>query len=368
MRYFAAASLLIALLAPPPAAAPAAGPSKADRDAKVKALKAESESLSTQKKSLLGELRRLEVERQIKAGELEENTAKLEAVTGELTQTSARLAETERDLAQTTPAIRERLVRIYKLGRLGYTRLLLSLDSARTFQQTARVVSLMAQRDRGRIDHYRQLISTDTIARKRLTSEKQEAQRLEAQIQTDQRAVAQAMAVRNAMVKSVEEQRGLNTQLMAELSAATDRLSQSVGKLGSTVGGGKLAGKFDWPLAGALQTRFGKEVSSRFGTMIARNGVEIAATEETPVKAASDGKVVYASTFTGFGQLVILDHGGRTFTLYGHLRSRSVQQGESVARGQVVGTSGVTPTGGPAVYFELRIDGKPVDPVQWLKR
>ncbi len=230
------------------------------------------------------------------------------------------------------------------------------------------MVSVMAQRDRSRIDGYRHLISTDTIARARLTSEQQEAQRLEVQIPTDQRAVSQAMAVRNAMVKSVEEQRGLNAQLIAELTAATDRLNQSIGRLGSTLGGGKLAGRLDWPLVGPLQTRFGKEVSSRFGTMIARNGVEIAAREETPVKAAGDGKVVFASTFTGFGQLVILDHGRRTFTLYGHLHARSVQQGEAVARGQIVGTSGVAPTGAPGVYFELRIDGKPVDPVQWLKR
>jgi len=367
MRHFAAIPLLVALLAAAPAPAPTPAASKAERDAKLKALKAESESLATQKKSLLGELRRLEVDRQIKTTELEENTAKLADVNTELTRTSARIADTERDLAAAKPAVRERLVRIYRLGRLGYTRLLLSLDSARTFQRTARVVSLMAQRDRARIDRYRNLISTDTIARTRLTTEQQEAQRLEVQIQTDQRAVSQAMAVRNAMVKSVEEQRGLNAQLMADLSAASDRLNQSVGRFGSTAGG-KLSGRFDWPLVGTLQTRFGKEVSSRFGTLIARNGVEIAATEETPVHAANAGKVLYASTFAGFGQVVILDHGSRTFTLYGHLHSRSVQQGEAVARGQVVGTSGVTPTGAPAVYFELRIDGKPVDPVQWLKR
>jgi septal ring factor EnvC (AmiA/AmiB activator) len=289
-------------------------------------------------------------------------------VSAELTQTTTRIAATERDLEVAKPAIRERLVRIYKLGRLGYSRLLLSLDDARTFRRTARVVSLLAQRDRERIDRYRQLIATQTIAQMRLATQRQEAQRLALQIQTDQRAVAQAMVVRNSMVKSVEEQRGLNAQLIIELSAANERLNQSVGNLRSTSGGGKLPGRFDWPLTGNLQTRFGKEVSSRFGTLIARNGVEIGAAEQTPVKAASDGKVVYASTFTGFGQLVILDHGGKTFSLYGHLRSRSVQQGEAVTRGQVVGTSGVTPTGAPALYFELRIDGKPVDPVQWLKR
>jgi murein hydrolase activator len=182
------------------------------------------------------------------------------------------------------------------------------------------------------------------------------------------------MAVRNATIKSVEEQRGLNVQLIAELTAANERLNQSVGGLRATASpaavsgaAGRLVGTFDWPLTGSLQTRFGREVSSRFGTLIARNGVEIAATEDTPVKAVSEGRVVFASTFTGFGQLVIVDHGGKTFSLYGHLKSRSVQQGEAVTRGQAIGTSGVTPTGAPALYFELRIDGKPVDPVQWLK-
>jgi septal ring factor EnvC (AmiA/AmiB activator) len=377
MRFFrqAASALLVAALVAQAHGAPETPQrtpppqTRAERDARLKALKAETESLSTQKKSLLGDLRRLEVERQIKATELEENSARLDAVTTELTQTSERIAATEHDLSQATPAIRERLVRIYKLGRLGYTRLLLSLDDARTFQRTARVVSLLAQRDRERIDRYRQLIATQSVSRARLAGEQKEAQALEQQIETDQRSVAQAMAVRNSMVKSVEEQRGLTTQLIAELSAANDRLNVSVGQLKSLgTGSSKLPGKFDWPLTGSLQTRFGKEVSSRFGTLIARNGVEIAAAEQTPVKAASEGKVVYASTFTGFGQLVILDHGNRTFTLYGHLRSRAVQQGEAVARGQVVGTSGVTPTGAPALYFELRIDGKPVDPVQWLKR
>jgi murein hydrolase activator len=370
LRRSAAAVLVLALVCQ---AQGAPAPTKAERDAKLKALKAESESLATQKKTLLGDLRALEVERQIKTSELEENTARLESISTELTQTTARLAETERDLDVEKPAVKERLVRVYKLGRLGYSRLLLNLDDARTFQQTARVVSLLAQRDRERIDRYRQLIATETIARARLTSERLEAQRLEAQIQTDQRAVGQALAVRTSMVKSVEEQRSLNAQLIAELAAANDRLNQRVGTLGSGgsgvgSGGGKLAGRFEWPLTGNLQTHFGKEVSSRFGTLIARNGVEITAAEQTPVKAAGDGTVVFASTFTGFGQLVILDHGGKTFTLYGHLRSRSVQQGEAVTRGQVVGTSGVTPMGAPALYFELRIDGKPVDPVQWLKR
>jgi len=348
--------------------------SRAEREARLKALKAERDVLSTQKTSLIGELRRLEIDRQMKAVQLEETMTKLEEVTGALEQTTARIEQTQRELDTLKPAIRDRLVRVYKLGSLGYTRLLLSLDDARTFQRTARVVSLLAQRDRERLDRYRQLITTQQTVRTRLDTERREAQTIEARIQTDQRALAQAIAVRNATIKNVEEQRGLNTQLIAELTAANDRLNRSLTAMRSGAAPGPVPGattpqgRFEWPLLGSVQTRFGREVSSRFGTLIARNGIEIAAAERTPVKAVRDGKVAFAAAFTGFGQLVIVDHGDKAFSLYGHLSSLAVQQGEAVTRGQVVGTSGVTATGAPALYFELRIDGKPVDPVIWLKR
>jgi len=79
------------------------------------------------------------------------------------------------------------------------------------------------------------------------------------------------------------------------------------------------------------------------------------------------GSVAFAAPFTGFGTLVIVDHGGGAFTLYGHLADAAVAQGGAVERGTVVGHAGRTPAGQPALYFELRIDGRPVDPVQWFK-
>jgi septal ring factor EnvC (AmiA/AmiB activator) len=121
-------------------------------------------------------------------------------------------------------------------------------------------------------------------------------------------------------------------------------------------------------VTGQLQSQFGRERSSRFGTEIARNGVQIGAEDGASVTAARDGTVAYADVFAGFGQLIILDHGGKTYSLYGHLATMTVVRGDKVTRGQAVGTVGRTPTGEPALYFELRIDGRPVDPVIWLKR
>ena len=76
--------------------------------------------------------------------------------------------------------------------------------------------------------------------------------------------------------------------------------------------------------------------------------------------------MAYAAPFTGYGVMVILDHGDNAFTVYGHLSGTALRPGATVARSQLVGTAGSTPAGAPATYFEVRIDGRPVNPLQWI--
>ena len=116
-----------------------------------------------------------------------------------------------------------------------------------------------------------------------------------------------------------------------------------------------------------MAVKFGNDRNTRAGTTVVRTGIEIAAPEGRAVRAVHDGQVVFANSFTGFGNLVIVDHGDQSFSLYGYLSSISVQRGAAVERRQLVGTVGRSPLGAQALYFEIRIDGKPVDPVQWLK-
>jgi septal ring factor EnvC (AmiA/AmiB activator) len=94
----------------------------------------------------------------------------------------------------------------------------------------------------------------------------------------------------------------------------------------------------------------------------------IAAAEGSPVSVVHDGVVAFADTFGGFGNLVIVDHGSQSFSLYGDLLEMLVKKGARIERGQSVGTVGPAPAGPPGLYFELRIDGQSVDPLQWLKK
>jgi septal ring factor EnvC (AmiA/AmiB activator) len=98
------------------------------------------------------------------------------------------------------------------------------------------------------------------------------------------------------------------------------------------------------------------------------NGIEIAAAEGTPSLAIHGGTVAFAGAFAGCGNLVILDHGAQAFSLYGNLLDIAVARGARLERGQPVGSVGFSLTGPAGLYFELRVDGRAVDPLQWLKK
>jgi septal ring factor EnvC (AmiA/AmiB activator) len=126
-------------------------------------------------------------------------------------------------------------------------------------------------------------------------------------------------------------------------------------------------GSLPWPLLGKVKVPFGRRKDARFDTYTPHNGIEIEAPAETPVLAVHDAGVVFADRFRGYGLLVVLDHGHKHHTLYAHLAELRVQNGDKVQAGQPVGTAGAGLEGN-GLYFEIRFQGKPEDPLDWLRR
>jgi murein DD-endopeptidase MepM/ murein hydrolase activator NlpD len=122
-----------------------------------------------------------------------------------------------------------------------------------------------------------------------------------------------------------------------------------------------------WPVRGLVTSAFGVR-ESPWGEGRARHaGLDIAARYGAPVGAAGAGRVVFAGRESGYGGLVIVDHGGHTDTLYGHLSALYVRDGQQVRRGQPIGAVGASGRAtGSHLHYEVRVNGAPVDPGRYL--
>lgn len=368
----------LAQIAPAPQAPAAAAPLSADDAAalaaratdRIKALQREAEQLAAQSTTLLGQLRQLEVTRALRAEELSAVTARLTALDAKVAASETRVADLERQRVARTPALEGRLEALYKRGGTdGYVRLLIETANGRDLARASRGVVALARVEQLRIEAHRRLLADEKTARDQLASEQRQVARLRAEAAALDAAARKAVADRTRLLDDLDRRRELAAQYVGELEQARTRLQATLAGLAPATAIdlplGPFQGTLAWPVKGPVLSRFGRAASA-YGTAIQRNGIEIGTPAGTPVRAVHGGTVAYAAPFTGFGILVIVDHGDDAFTVYGHLAGTALRPGTTVTRGQPIGASGASPSGQPAAYFEVRIDGRPVNPVQWL--
>ena len=343
---------------------------------RMQALQREADRLASQEKTLLGDLRKLEVDRQIKLEQLRQLDGEAADVERGLRTATERLTRLQQEDLATRPDLRARLVEMYKLGRARYARLLLSTSDVRRIGQASRLVAALAKLDRDRVASHQHTIDELTATRATLAERNRRLDALRADAHRAEAEVAKAAQARNSAIRDIDRQRDLNAQLAGELQAAQQKLQMALRDLatGAAAGDRSVAaglplkpfrGDLDWPVTGTLRRRFVKATGGRAAPL---NGIEIGTADGAPVVAVHEGVVAFADTFSGFGNLVILEHGSQTFSLYGNLLDIGVKKGGRVEAGQPLGTTGASATGPAGLYFELRVDGQPVDPLQWLKK
>jgi septal ring factor EnvC (AmiA/AmiB activator) len=342
---------------------------------RLRGLHREADALAAQERTVLIDLRKLELERQISVEQLARIESDRMDVQHKLDEAESRAATLAQEAAAQLPDVEARLEQLYKMGRAGYWRLLLNVDDLQALGRAYRTASAITEIDRARVrEHYATL---DALARERkaLQDRAEEIARLQAEALRARAAVDKAVAGRTALVASIDARRDLNAQLVGELTSAQQKLQSSLAQIES----GRAAaatplplrpfrGDLPWPATGRVLRAFGRQPTSRFGTAIVRNGMEIGAAEGRPVRNIHEGSVAFADQFEGYGNLVIVDHGARAYSLYGYLGSVGAVRGQRIDPQAVVGTVGRDPAGNSALYFELRVDGAAVDPLQWLKK
>lgn len=364
-----ALTLCVIAQAVPRAQAPTTDPARrlAERQ---RALEREAADLARQEKTLLTDLRKLEIERQLKTDELAGIERDLKAIREQLASATAKAAELRETAEAAEPDIADRLVRLYKMGRVGYWRLLLDVEDVQQMGRAYRTASALNRLDRERIQKHQATLKALEHERTVLQARTKETTRLQARAAAARASLDRAVAARTSLVQSIDARQDLTAQLAQELRTAQQRLDAAIASGRSVTGVIPVRlfrGDLLWPADGIVIGRFGRQRQTG-GAETVRNGIEMSLAEGRPVVAVHDGVVSYAAPFTGYGNLVIVEHGDGAHSLYGHLAGASVNKGDKVDAGSRIGLSGRNPAGNPALYFELRIDGKPVDPLQWLRK
>jgi murein DD-endopeptidase MepM/ murein hydrolase activator NlpD len=328
----------------------------------------------------------------------------LDTLTVQVHSNERRLAwnQAQLDAAQATlrrhdDALRRRLVDAYERGDLGYVNVLFAATSFSDFVERWDDIRYLIAANERTIRERKAAEENVADAQRRLQDERVT---LETSIQRQQQAKFQLAALagqRAALVAAADRQRrsvaGEVAQLeeiTAEQEAALEELirerqrieaERRAAEAAARRRAAQLAGRevpaetppgapgtFSWPVSGPITSPFGMRGDPFGRGFRMHEGIDIAAPMGATITAAAAGRVIFAGWYGGYGNAIVIDHGGQTSTLYGHCSQVFVAQGQDVQRGQAIGAVGSTGNStGPHVHFEVRVNGVPVDPTSRLR-
>lgn len=365
------------------------GAAAVDRDLEGIKKKIEKEKkglsrLEDRESSVLDSLEKIQTELDKRTREIKLANSKLSVIARDL---AAKQAEAERiadSIAARLELLRQRAAALYRWQRTGTPLVVLNGNvSLSRLMQRQRYLQAALSFDRELLakledENRRQAELRDELAEKReeLAEQKQS-------LGAAKQAIRKEAQKKQTLLTSVRREKQTRLRALREMQAAAQRLEKMMEEIarralvkprqlpsGPPPGSGlaALRGRLEWPVRGRVSAPFGKFRHPEFSAEIVRKGIDIDAPEGGEIKAVEKGRVVYAERFSGYGNMVILDHGERYYTIYGHLAEIVKKSGESVTRGEVLGRAGESDSlAGAKLYFEIRKDGHSLDPVPWLR-
>ena len=370
------------------------GPAESDKTrlARVRArrgaVEREIQKLQTQTESTLRDLDSIDLDLRLAAHRFDEAELEFKETTRLLDATIKDMQATKDKIEATRPRVLKSLAALSKLGELSYARLLFSLDDPADILRGYRYVSRIASADGDQIKGFQaSLVQLSALEEqlKRRTGQNLETRR---RLNEARGFLSARKQTKEARIEEIGRERLLQEKLAEEYQKREAELLRLLGEAGDVSGMGESVqpkaqpvapfqgdlplrnrhGDLPWPVHGTLVRKFGVERDPQFGTRTIQRGIEIDAFPEVEVHAVHPGRVVFADQFVGYGMLVIVDHGHREHTLYGRLGELRVAQGDDVEEGSLLGLLPNTRVTGSGLHFEVRVQGKPEDPLEWLKK
>lgn len=319
------------------------------------------------------ELRDIETQVAARTQAIGESRTQLEANQQRITELEAEQNDLKVSLAEQAKLLEDQIESAYRSGGHDFIQMLLNqqdpgrieriltyyryVNQARMVQiealrATERELEAVEQRLASQRDSLQQRIREQEQQRDQLRQSQQEQEQIAAQLRDAQRTDEQALT---SMLQNEQEL----TELLAALETVLAEQQIQLAGLRN------LRGQLSWPVNASIRHAFGQQRSGQ----VVWKGVVLNASAEQPVQAIADGRVLFADWLRGFGLVMVIDHGEGYMSLYGYNQSLSRSVGEAVRRGDTIALTGQS--GGqsrPGLYFEIRHQGNPVDPVTYIRR
>lgn len=331
-----------------------------------------------------------QIEEQLRQATAELGTIKEQrvAVENDITLNERQLAEAQKRLEGRESVFYKRVRDIYINGRLSYLDVVIGSKDFSDFANRLEVLKRIIDSDITLINEIKKERADIEAHKQKLEADRAKLVELEKAALAKQAEIEQKKAERNVVLQKAQNDRATAMQAIEELNVSSAQVSamlkerqaaraaaaaaaaaaaQSSGGQGASDNWVQGTGQLGWPVSGEITSPYGYRVHPIWGTTIYHSGIDIGVDEGTPVHAADGGVVVWSGWMGGYGYAVVIDHGNGLSTLYGHNSELAVDEGQSVAKGQVISYAGSTGNStGPHVHFEVRVNGDPVDPMGYL--
>jgi len=339
----------------------------------------------------------LQINRNLTQKEIE-----LGSLNRDLANVESSLARTGRDIVRVTDEanrkkreIDRRLVSLYKAGELGALRMFFSAESFPNMAENIRYMKSILDNDKKIFLEYNEKISQLQKLKVDLEQDAARKERIKKGIAQKKQEIEEQKGKKAAYLSKVRQDRKSYEASLKELQANAARLQTMIERLdalsrrklssrhekpGSRLkpapelppvpdrGFATQKGRMSLPVRGEIVESFGKHKHPEFNSYTFSKGLSISVGIGSEIRAIYEGSVIFADYFKGYGNMVIVDHGGGYFSLYAHASRIHKKVGSEVVRNEVLATVGdIDSTKGPILYFEIRHQGKPVDPADWVR-
>lgn len=280
-----------------------------------------------------------------------------------------RLMIAQNNLKASRERLSEKIFLIYRYGNVGYLELLLGASDPYDFLTRYRFLSQLAKEDAMLIKSVQEEMENVKKWRVELNNKEKDIKDTRRELLEQQNFLSRKKEERNRLLARTASERAEYEKALKELEESSRVLESLIRRLQQATKGPGLVGNLFWPTTNRLITsHFGYRRHPIWGIRMFHSGIDISGNYGDSIYAVNDGRVIYSGWQSGYGKVIIIDHGNNMSTLYAHCSQLLVGEGTAVKKGQIIGKVGSTGwSTGNHLHFEVRKNGTPIDPLSMVK-